>query len=134
MSTLHSFKKRIARNSLKFMPEMYGNTVGSLVICAMVISGNTNYSEVNKIWNKVVKCPEKYIKCWIDDPEFITKWLKVFSLDVPAEFPIAAAMSRWNLLFVPYIDGHVLPLREDGVMPVTITRAEIVPIKVGESL
>ena len=134
MSALHSFKKNIEKNTLRFDPSMYGNTVGSLAICAAMLTPDIDIPSINKKWQKVKKSPNKYIKCWIDNPDFITEWLSIFDIKVPDVFPIAAAISKWNILFVPYIDGQPYPIREDGIMPVTLTRAKIYPIKIGEPL
>src|SRR5574344_2265756 len=140
MSALHSIKKNIESSSLRFDPSMYGNTVGSLVICAAMLTPDSDnvvsidIPSINRKWQKVKKDPDKYIKCWIDNPNFISEWLSIFDIKVPDVFPIAAAISKWNILFVPYIDGQPYPIREDGIMPVTLTRAKIYPIKIGEPL
>ena len=38
MSSLHSMKKEIAKNNLLFVPEMYNNLLGSVVISAYILS------------------------------------------------------------------------------------------------
>ena len=131
MSSLHSVKKEIAKRDLMFQPAMYNNTVGSVVISAFIFSADLQTSEVpriNKKWNRLVKGKDK-IDFWIDDPKFIDKVLDFFEIEKPFDFPIAMVQSDFNVLFMPYVDGSLLPLREDGIYPQTARKGKIYPIK-----
>jgi len=129
MSSLHSMKKEIAKRKLMFDPELYNNMWGSLVICAYILSEKKPKTpcEINKIWHKLKKNP-KLVEFGLDDPDFIDKTLKLFSMPIPEYFPIAMVQSDFNVLFMPYVDGDLYPLREDGVYPMTASKGKIYPI------
>ena len=129
MSSLHSMKKEIAKRKLAFDPEMYNNMWGSLAICAYILSPDKEKTtfEINKIWHKLKKNP-KLVEFGLDDPDFIEKTLKLFSMPKPEHFPIAMVQSKFNVLFMPYVDGQLFPLREDGVYPMTASKGKIYPI------
>lgn len=128
MSTLHSMKKNMIKNSLTFVPDMYTNLLGSLVISAYIFSeGKYDAKAINKRWRKLVKNPD-HVDVWLDDPDFIDKVLALFDMERPENFPIAMVQSEWNALFMPYVDGKLYPLREDGVTPRTASKGKIYPI------
>lgn len=129
MSSLHSMKKEIAKRKLAFDPEMYNNMWGSVAICAYILSPDKEKTpfEINKIWHVLKKNP-KLVDFGLDDPGFIEKTLKLFSLEKPKDFPIAMVQSKFNVLFMPYVDGNLYPLREDGVYPMTASKGKIYPI------
>ena len=128
MSSLHSMKKEIAKNSLRFAPEMYNNLLGSVVISAYILSEEKpSLTETKKIWRQLRKNPKK-VDFWIDDPDFIDKALKLFGIKRPDYFPVAMVQSDFNALIMPYIDGNIYPLREDGVFPMTASKGKIYPI------
>lgn len=122
-------KKEIAKRSLMFDPELYNNMWGSLVICAYILSPEKTKTpfEINKIWHKLKKNP-KLVKFGLDDPDFIEKTLKLFGIKRPENFPIAMVQSSFNVLFMPYVNGQLYPLREDGVYPMTASKGKIYPI------
>ena len=129
MSTLHSMKKEIKKNSSIFNPDMYVNTLGSVIICGYILSENKpDPVEINKTWRKLKKSPEKYIDFWLDDPAFIDKSLSLFNIKRPEEFPIAMVQSKYNVLFMPYFDGQLYPLNEKGIYPQTAKSGKIYPI------
>ena len=129
MSTLHSMKKTITKNSFIFNPDMYHHTLGSVIVCAYMFTENKpNPVDINKKWHKICKNPKKYVDFWIDDPKFIDKSLALFDLQRPEQFPIAMVQSSFNVLFMPYLDGQLYPLREDGFMPPTANHGKIYPI------
>ena len=70
----------------------------------------------------------KLVDFGLDDPDFIDKVLRLFSLEKPKDFPIAMVQSKFNVLFMPYVDGQLLPLREDGIYPMTASHGKIYPI------
>lgn len=129
MSSLHSMKKEITKRKLMFDPELYNNMWGSLVICAYILSQDKEKTpfEINKIWHKLKKNP-KLVKSGLDDADFIDKTLKLFSIPRPEYFPIAMVQSDFNVLFMPFVDGNLYPLREDGVFPMTASKGKIYPI------
>lgn len=126
---VHSIRKEVNKNSSIFAPEMYTNTLGSIIICAYIFSKEKpNPVDINKKWRKIRKNPENFIDFWLDDPEFIDKSLKLFDLERPEEFPICFVQSDFNTLFMPYVDGKLLPLNENGLYPQTAKRGKIYPI------
>lgn len=129
MSTLHSMKKEIAKRTLMFDPEMYNNMWGSVVISAWILSPDKPKTpfEINKWWHVLKKNPD-LVDFGLDDPDFIDKTLKLFSIPKPEYFPIAMVQSKFNVLFMPFVDGNLYPLREDGVYPMTASKGKIYPI------
>ena len=129
MSTLHSMKKEIKKHSSRFQPDMYINTLGSLIICGYMFSKDKPEPiDINKTWRKIKKNPEKYINFWIDDKDFIDKSLALFNMNRPESFPIAMVQSKYNVLFMPYFDGQLYPINENGIYPQTAKSGKIYPI------
>ena len=113
---LKKIKKNIAKTVFRFDMDMYTNIVGSLIITAYMLSvEKPSVSSINKKWKKLVN---KGLGFWLDDPEFFEKTLSQFDLEVPYG-KFAMVQSPFNCLFLPYIDGEILPIREDGRMPQT---------------
>lgn len=128
MSSLHSMKKEIAKRKLMFDPELYNNTLGSVIISAYILSKEKPVVPViNKMWREV-KRNRKLVDFWLDDPDFIDKALDLFGMKRPEVFPIAMVQSKFNVLFMPYVEGQLLPLREDGIYPMTASHGKIYPI------
>jgi hypothetical protein len=122
-------KKEIKKNSSIFNPDMYVNTLGSVIICGYILSENKpDPVEINKTWRKLKKNPEKYIDFWLDDSSFIDKSLALFNMTRPENFPIAMVQSKYNVLFMPYFDGQLYPLNEKGIYPQTAKSGKIYPI------
>lgn len=121
-------KKEIAKNNLMFVPEMYNNLLGSVIISAYILSEEKpSLTETKKKWRQLRKNPKK-VDFWLDDPNFIDKALKLFDMKRPDYFPVAMVQSDFNALIMPYIDGTLYPLREDGVFPMTASKGKIYPI------
>lgn len=131
MSSLHAIKKNIEKSSLKFAPDMYNNTLGSVIISACIFNNpdKDDVSSIKKTWNKIKKNPE-LVPCWIDDKEFINKWLKIFNIKMPENFSIAMVQSKYNILFMPYLNDTLMPLREDGIFPLTSKCGKIYPVDI----
>lgn len=130
MSTLHSMKKEILKHNSIFNPDMYINTLGSVIICGYLFTKNKPEPvEINKRWREIKRNPEKFIDFWIDDPDFIDKSLQLFNIKRPDEFPIAMVQSKYNVLFMPYYDGQLYPLHENGLYPQTAKSGKIYPVK-----
>lgn len=128
MSSLHSMKKEIAKRTLMFEPEMYLNTIGSIIISAYILSPEKpSVFEINKRWHQIKKHPKK-VNFWLEDPDFIDKTLDLFCMKRPEVFPIAMVQSDFNVLFMPYVEGQLFPLREDGIYPMTASKGKIYPI------
>lgn len=128
MSSLHSMRKEIAKKTLRFMPDMYNNVLGSVVICAYILGQDgISSTEINKKWRRLVKGKDK-VDFWLDDPNFVDKSLELFGIYRPKNFPIAMVQSDFNVLFMPYIDGQLYPLREDGVYPMSARKGKIYPV------
>lgn len=128
MSSLHSMKKEIAKRSLMFEPDMYNNVFGSVVISAYILSKEKPVVPViNKMWREIKK-NHNLVDFWLDDPDFIDKTLDLFCMKRPENFPIAMVQSDFNVLFMPYVEGQLFPLREDGIYPMTASKGKIYPI------
>lgn len=128
MSSLHSMKKEIAKNTLMFAPDMYNNLLGSVIISAYILSEEKPVvSVINKMWRTIKKNP-KLVDFWLDDPDFIDKSLELFAMKRPENFPVAMVQSNFNALVMPYVEGQLFPLREDGVYPMTASKGKIYPI------
>lgn len=133
---LKSMKKNIEVTKLKFVPSMYNNVYGSVVISAYILNPKNDEIDVkniNRLWRKIEKNPNKYINFGLEDKDFIDKTLKLFNVERPSVFPIAMVQSSVNVLFAPYYDGTIYPLREDGFMSVTLNNGKIYPIDFGEN-
>ena len=133
---MSSICKRFAKNinehpSLAFPLDMYTNIVGSLIVTAYIFSDNKpDVGFIKKQWTKLKK---KGMDYWLDDKEFFEKTLKPFNLEVPYG-NFAMVQSELNALFLPYVDGEVLPVREDGIMPNTGYTGKVYPIEKGKEI
>lgn len=129
MSVLRKYKKGLQKNILRFPVEMYNNVVGSLIITNYILYRLDNKElDVNAIkstWKYIVK---KGLDFWLDDPNFITKALALFDMK-PVFGKFAMVQSQTNILFLPYIDGHILPIRDDGIYPNSAIHGKIYPIE-----
>lgn len=125
MSVLRKYKKGLQKNSLQFPMEMYTNVVGSLVLTHYILNKMNGVElDVNGIkatWKHIVK---KGLDFWLDDPDFIKKVLELFGME-PIYGRFAMVQSQTNLLFLPYIDEQILPIRPDGIYPNTALHGKI---------
>ena len=128
MSVLRKYKKGLQKNSLQFPMEMYTNVVGSLVLTHYILNKMNGVElDVNGIkatWKHIVK---KGLDFWLDDPDFIKKVLELFGME-PIYGRFAMVQSQTNLLFLPYIDEQILPIRPDGIYPASVRTGKIYPI------
>lgn len=126
MSTLHGFRKGITVNpNLRFDTDMYNNVVGSLIITAWMLSDQSiDPKVINRQWKTLKK---KGLDFWLDDPEFVNKVLAKFNLEVPYG-RFAMIQSELNILFLPYVDETVLPIREDGIYPLSARNGKVYPV------
>ena len=109
---------------------MYNNILGSLVITHYILNKlEGNELDVNAIkakWKQTVK--KGNLDFWLDDKEFIPKALALFNME-PIYGKFAMVQSQTNILFLPYIDGTILPIREDGIYPSSARTGKIYPIE-----
>lgn len=128
MSILRKYKKGLQKNSLQFPMEMYNNVVGSLVLTHYILNKMNGVElDVNGIkatWKHIVK---KGLDFWLDDPDFIKKVLDLFGME-PIYGKFAMVQSQINVLFLPMIDGQILPIRPDGIYPASARTGKIYPI------
>ena len=129
MSILRRYRKQVNKSNLTFALEMYNNVVGSLIITHYMLNKlDGNEPDVNAIkttWKHIVK---NGLDFWLDDPDFIEKVLALFDMK-PAFGKFAMVQSALNTLFLPYIDGKILPIRNDGIYPNSAIHGKIYPIE-----
>ena len=128
MSILRKYRRQVKNNNLRFAPEMYNNILGSLVITHYIL----NKLEGNELDVSAIKAKWKYIvkhgiDFWLDDKDFIPKALALFDMK-PIYGKFAMCQSALNTLFMPMIDGQIMPIREDGIYPNTAIHGKIYPI------
>lgn len=125
---LRSFRKQVKNNNLRFDANMYNNILGSLVITHYIL----NKLEGNELDVSAIKAKWKYIvkhgiDFWLDDKDFIPKALALFDMK-PIYGKFAMCQGALNMLFMPYIDDKIIPIREDGIYPNTAIHGKIYPI------
>ena len=128
MGMLRSFRKQVKNNNLRFDANMYNNILGSLVITHYIL----NKLEGNELDVSAIKAKWKYIvkhgiDFWLDDKDFIPKALALFDMK-PIYGKFAMCQGALNMLFMPYIDDKIIPIREDGIYPNTAIHGKIYPI------
>lgn len=127
MSTLHSMKKSINKNTLKFPMEMYTSMPGSVVITGYILATEKpTVASIKKLWKKYSKTGFGFD---FSDPDYITKTLSLFNLPMFDLNYVAFVQSDFNALIAPYIDGEIMPLREDGRLAATLRKGKIYPLK-----
>ena len=129
MSILRKFRKNVRQSTLRFDPGMYNNVLGSLVITHYVLrtldGEETDVNKIKSTWKALTK--KKTLDFWIDDKDFVVKALALFDMK-PLYGRFAMCQSTFNVLFLPYIDGTVLPIREDGIYPMSARSGKIYPV------
>ena len=130
MSTLRKFRKSVKGSTLRFDPAMYNNVLGSLIITHYILrtldGEDVDVNKIRTTWKKLSK--KKVLDFWIDDKDFVVKALALFDMQ-PLYGRFAMCQSAFNLLFLPYIDGTVLPIREDGIYPMSAKSGKIYPVE-----
>lgn len=126
MSKLRSMKREVSKNVLRFPIDMYTTFPGSVIITSYILSENKpRVSQIRKTWKNY---KNKGTDFAFDDPEYMTKLLKLFNMSGIDESKAAFVQSDFNALIVPYIDGKIMPLREDGVYTRTLQKGKIYPL------
>lgn len=129
MGILRKFRKSVKKLTLRFDPVMYNNALGSLIITHYVLrtldGEETDVNKIKSTWKALTK--KKTLGFWIDDKDFVVKALALFDMQ-PLYGRFAMCQSTFNILFLPYIDGTVLPIREDGIYPMSARNGKIYPV------
>lgn len=129
MSTLRKFRKNVTKSCLKFDVDMYNNILGTLIITHYILNKlegvDLDVVTIKAKWKSLVK--KGNLDFWLDDKDFIPKALALFDIK-PIYGKFAMCQSALNTIFLPYIDGKVLPVREDGIYPNTAINGKIYPI------
>lgn len=129
MGTLRKFRKSVENSILRFDPTMYNNVLGSLVITHYILrtldGEEIDTGKIKSTWRKLSK--KKSLDFWLDDKDFVVKALALFDMQ-PLYGRFAMCQSAFNVLFLPYIDGTVLPIREDGIYPMSAKSGKIYPV------
>lgn len=126
-----SMAKKVETPKMTFPTSMYNTPIGSLIVCGYIFTddkSNFDVKGISSLWKKIEKNPLKYITFGLDDENFIDKCFDLFKIKRPEDFPIAMVVSKFNMLFVPYIDGKTYPVREDGFIPYTLNVGKVYPI------
>ena len=130
MGILRKYKKGLQKNNLIFDANMYDNVLGSLIITHYILNKldgvELDVNDIKTRWKKLVK--KGNLDFWLDDPDFISKALALFDMK-PMYGRFAMVQGRFNLLFLPYIDGQVMPVKETGVYPLSARDGKIYPIE-----
>lgn len=129
-SLVKKMQKKINESkTMEFDEEMYNNCYGSVVICYMILQSApcTVKRAVKARWNEIKADPDSNIDFIWDDPQFVEKTLALFNLPLTDNVKnnICMVKSKYNVLFAPYYEGKVLPLREDGFMGRTLKTGEV---------
>lgn len=126
---LHALRKQVKNSNLRFDANMYDNVLGSLIITHYMLNKldgvELDVNDIKTRWKKLVK--KGNLDFWLDDPDFISKALALFDMK-PMYGRFAMVQGRFNLLFLPYIDGQVMPVKETGVYPLSARDGKIYPV------
>lgn len=123
-----SIKKSITKNTLRFPTAMYSDMLGSLGICGWMFTDEQNRPKVSSMKRKWIKILKGEVPVDFTQPDFIEKGLEFWGIKKPETFPVAFVQSEWNAVFAPYVDGQVLPNREDGYAIATLRKGKIYPL------
>lgn len=130
MGILRKFRKSVNKSTMLFPLDMYSNVLGSLIITHYILykleGVELDLDFIKKKWKYLLK--KKNIGFWLDDKDFIPKALELFNMQ-PKYGKFAMCQSAVNVLFLPYIDKTVLPIREDGIYPMSARNGKIFPIE-----
>ena len=81
---------------------------------------------IKRVWKKLKK--GNSLDFWLDDKDFIPKVLSMFDMK-PYYNEFCYIQSEYNVLFLPYVDCQVIPIREDGIFPFTARTGKIYLVK-----
>lgn len=123
-----SIKKTITKNTLRFPVAMYSDTLGSLGIVGWMFTPEENRPKVSEMKSKWKKLLKGEVPVDFTQSDFIEKGLEWFGMKKPDCFPVAFVQSEWNAVFTPFINGQILPNREDGFIIQTLQKGKIYPL------
>ena len=133
--------KQQVGEKLIFPTSMYNTVWGSVLICGYIFSEQPiNTNNLKCKWLDEERNIQKGKKSKLEDfhpsdEGFIDDVLEYFGMKRPEYFPIALVKTSFNALFVPYVNGKILPLREDGLMGRTLRNpTEIYPVTFNDVL
>lgn len=127
---MRKFKKEVKKHVLKFPVEMYTDLIGSIVLTSYILNEEKpSVAFIKKKWSKFKAIAGDYT--FKDKENFINEVLEMFSMPAIPEGMSAFVQSEFNCLVAPYIDGKVLPLREDGFRARTLYTGKVYSIKEG---
>lgn len=127
-----SNKAHIKNNQLIFDEKMYSNLYGTFGI-VLVQCGLITKEQARRVWkdwkmNKV-EMPA------LDDENLIEDLLAIYKANKDDQVGmmvlkkhLAYVQSTFNQIFSLYIDGVLLPLREDGLATATANKGKIYPV------
>lgn len=126
MASLKQIKKTVAKNSLMFPIDMYTSLPGSIVITSYIL--NNEKPDLKSVHKKFKYYKRHGLPFGLEDTEYINKVLKVFDCS-PIPYQYAAfVVSDYNALIAPYVNGELMPLREDGLFTLTLRKGKIYPL------
>ena len=141
MKKNENVKKQQLGDKLIFPTSMYNTVWGSVLICGYIFSEQPiNTNNLKCKWldeeRKILKGKKSKLEDFHPSDEgFIDDVLEYFGMKRPDNFPIALIRTPFNVLFVPYVDGRVLPLREDGLMGRTLRCfTELYPVEFNDKV
>ena len=132
MASLKQIKKSVTNNSLLFPREMYNTLQGSIVITSYILNNERpDLLDLKKKWKKAVKHGISVNS----EETFIQDILKFFDCPpIPYEYAAYVTYCEGkysNSLVAPYVNGELLPLREDGFLSMTLRKGKIYPLSKG---
>lgn len=106
----------------RFPADMYISTIGSYVIGCYILNQCTNLATVHQRWKKAIRSRKEFD---IDNLQEIADYFRVpYTLK-----PIAMVVGKFNTVFLPYINGQLFPIREDGIVTQTMATGKIYPLE-----
>lgn len=129
-SVLKKMQKKMAAK-WEFEKELYNTSFGSLIVCAYILSPlqdrkNFNLIDINKkfkkFWRQLAANldNDKWELNFLTDfraKDYASKIFEYFGVKQPEQFPVAVLSDGFSLVFAPYIDGELYPIRPDGFIP-----------------
>lgn len=126
MASLKQIKKNVKQNHLMFPVEMYNSLPGSIIITSYIL--NNERPDLKDVHKKFKYYKRHGFNFGLEDADYIDKVLKCFDCKpIPYEYA-AFVQSDWNALICPFIDGQIMPLREDGIYTLTLRKGKVYPL------
>lgn len=130
------------KNKLFFPQNMYINIYGSVVLSALInhiynqAKGGESVDvkglkkQIKSKWNNLLASEEERKKITWDfsDKDFYKKTLEYFEVPLPKPLNVCVCMTPQNVIFAPFIDNNVIPLREDGILARSMIKGKIYPV------